>query len=75
VSTGVVPPTPRDRRRRAYNARMLAVADRLFADFDQLPVRTVLTAIATAIRDLARTDTGVPAPDRVELLARTALSE
>jgi hypothetical protein len=54
---------------------MLAVADRLFADFDQLPVRTVLTAIATAIRDLARTDTGVPAPDRVELLARTALSE
>jgi hypothetical protein len=67
-------PTPRERRRRVYDARMLAMADRLFAEFDQLPIRTVLTVIATSIRDLARAHDSAPAPDEVEQLARRALS-
>lgn len=66
-------PRPGNRRLAPYDVRMLAMADRLFAEFDQLPVRTVLTAIARARSLLRDQQLLAPDPDEVERLARDDL--
>jgi hypothetical protein len=68
---------PLQRRTTPYEARMLAMADRLFAEFDGLPVRTVFEAIGTArseVRAQLRTEpSAAPAPEQIERLARDRL--
>jgi len=66
--------SPKTRTDTPYNARMLAMADRLFRDFDHLPVGRVFTAIATAhatVKERHRSPT--PDPNQVEQLARDQL--
>jgi hypothetical protein len=57
---------------RPVEARMLAAADRLFIEFDDLPVIDVFRAIGGARRDL-RTEDGMAIPEQVERLAREQL--
>jgi hypothetical protein len=52
---------------------MLAAADRLFAEFDELPVATVFRAIRTARSEL-REHGDVALPEEVELRARERLA-
>ncbi len=64
------------RRNSAWERRMLAMADRLFADFDDLPVRTVFEAIASAratLRDRA-VDPSTSTPEEIERLVREQLA-
>ncbi len=64
---------PAHPRHSPWANRMLAMADRLFTEFDALPVRTVFDAIA-ASRAALREETGVPpSPEQVEALAREQL--
>ena len=65
--------TPTTHRTSSYEARMLAAADRLFADFDELPVATVFRAIRTARSEL-REHGDVALPEEVELRARERLA-
>jgi hypothetical protein len=54
----------------SYEAHLLAMADRLFADFDTLPVRDVLHAIGNARSELRDRGERQPDPRTVENLAR-----
>lgn len=55
-------------------ARMLAMADHLFTEFDHLPARNVFTAIAAATTTLKEHhQSPLPGPDQIELLAREQL--
>ena len=57
----------------AYDARMLAAADRLFREFDELPIVTVIRALGAARAALR--DAGQPVtPEAVESLARAHLA-
>ncbi len=60
------------RAHRSYEARMLAAADRLFAEFDTLPVMTVIRAIGSA-RSSLRADDALATPEAVEAIAREQL--
>ena len=60
-------------RRMSYRVRMLAMADRLFTEFDNLPVKTVLRAITSAHRDVREHNEGVPSPAQIEAVARDEL--
>jgi hypothetical protein len=51
---------------------MLAMADRLFSEFDELPVKEVFEAISSARRGL-RLRRVAATPEAVEALARGAL--
>ena len=65
---------PENRGDTPYQDRMLATADRLFTEFDHLPVGRVFTAIATAQATIKnRHPSPVPDPDHVERLARQQL--
>jgi hypothetical protein len=56
-----------------YDARMLAAADRLFREFEDVPVISVVRALGAARATLR--DTGQPVtPEAVEALARVRLS-
>jgi hypothetical protein len=55
------------------DARLLAMADRLFHEFEHLPVRTVFKAVRAARLELREARQGVPAPEDIELLARQRL--
>ena len=66
---------PETRRVTPYHVRMLAMADRLFAEFDNLPARSVFSAIATAGATISEQHRSpLPDPDHVEQLAREQLS-
>ena len=54
-------------------ARLLAMADRLFHDFEELPVRTVFQAIGAARTELRERTTGIATPEDIEMLARSRL--
>ena len=58
---------------RTAEARLLALADRLFRQFDELPVRTVLQAIGAARLELRERNEGIASPEDIELLARRRL--
>jgi hypothetical protein len=58
---------------RTAEARLLAMASRLFADYDELPVRTVFQAIGAARRELREQREGVPTAEDIERLARRRL--
>ena len=60
-------------RRQGKRVAMLAMADRLFAEYDDLPVRTVLQAIVTSQQTLAHHGHEALTVDRVERCARTYL--
>lgn len=61
------------RKSAPWDARMLAMADRLFAEFEALPVRVVFEAIGAA-RAALRADPGSPVtPEGIETLARDRL--
>ena len=65
---------PDTRTDRPYHARMLAMADRLFTEFDHLPVSSVFAAIATATSAAKKHHhSPTPEPDQVERLAREQL--
>jgi hypothetical protein len=54
-------------------ARLLAMADRLFHEFEHLPVRTVFQAIGAARLELREARQGPPSPEDIEVLARQRL--
>ena len=54
-------------------AQLLAMADRLFHEFEHLPVRTVFQAIGGARLELRDAHQGVPTPGDIEKLARQRL--
>jgi hypothetical protein len=58
----------------SYEARMLAMADRLFTEFDALPVGTVFRAIGAARAEVREQGEALPSPERVEALARLRLA-
>jgi hypothetical protein len=58
---------------RTAEARLLAMADRLFHEFEELPVRTVFQAIGAARTDLRERATGIATPEDIEMLARSRL--
>jgi len=58
---------------RTSEAKLLAMADRLFRDYDQLPVRTVFQAIGAARMELRERQQGVPAAEEIEVIARRRL--
>jgi hypothetical protein len=49
------------------------MADRLFHEFEHLPVGTVFKAVCAARLELREARQGVPAPEDIELLARQRL--
>ena len=59
---------------RTFESRMLAMADRLFSEFDDLPVIDVFRAIGRARAELRDSD-GVAVPEHVERAARYRLSQ
>jgi hypothetical protein len=59
-------------RRTSMDTRMLAAADRLFREFDELPVGVVFRTIGCA-RSTVRDRDGVAIPEAVEELARDEL--
>lgn len=59
---------------RSYESRMLAMADRLFDEFEHLPVIVVFRAIGAAQSELREADL-VALPEQVERLARQRLQE
>jgi hypothetical protein len=58
---------------RTADAKLLAMADRLFSDYEQLPVRTVFQAIGGARMELRETRQGIATPEDIEVLARRRL--
>ena len=60
------------RKNRPVEARLLTMADRLFDEFDELPVRDVFDAISNARRTL-RLQTSPATPEAIEELARGRL--
>jgi hypothetical protein len=58
---------------RTAEARLLAMADRLFHDFEELPVRTVFQAIGAARTELRERNGGIASPEDIEALARRRL--
>jgi hypothetical protein len=58
---------------RTAEARLLAMAGRLFHDFEELPVRTVFQAIGAARMELRERNEGVVTPEDIEGLARRRL--
>ena len=60
------------RRNSPVEARMLAMADRLFSDFDELPVKAVFEAINSA-RSMLRIQQAPATPEAIEPLARGRL--
>lgn len=65
--------TPTTHRTSSYEARMLAAADRLFAEFEQLPVATVFRAICSARSEL-REHGDAAVPEEIEQRARRQLT-
>lgn len=60
------------RTNRSLESRLLAMADRLFEDFDDLPVKVVFDAISSARRTL-RLQSSPATPEAIERLARGRL--
>ena len=60
------------RKNRPVESRLLAMADRLFTDFDQLPVKAVFDAISSARRTL-RLQQSPATPEAIERIARARL--
>jgi hypothetical protein len=60
---------------RTADARLLAMATRLFSDFEELPVRTVFQAIGAARLELRERQQGIPTADDIEALARPRLED
>jgi hypothetical protein len=58
---------------RTAEARLLAMATRLFSDFEELDVRTVFQAIGTARTELRERQQGVPTAEDIEAIARPRL--
>ena len=58
---------------RAADAKLLAMADRLFTDFEELPVGTVFQAIGAARKELREASGRAPTADAIEMLARRRL--
>jgi len=58
---------------RTTEAKLLAMADRLFNDYEQLPVRTVFQAIGGARMELRENGQRIPTPEDIEVLARLRL--
>lgn len=58
---------------RSAEARLLAMADRLFRDYEELPVRTVFKAIGAARVELRERRQGTPTAEQIEQLARSHL--
>ena len=58
---------------RTADAKLLAMADRLFSDFEELPVRTVFQAIGAARMELRERQEGIPSAEQIEALARPRL--
>jgi len=58
---------------RTAEARLLAMATRLFSDFEELPVRTVFQAIAAARVELRDRQQGVATAEDIEARARPRL--
>ncbi len=61
-------------RHPSYDARMLAVADELLEEFEQLPLLTVVRAINSARGALASPAGDPPAPETVSAVAREELA-
>ena len=57
----------------SYDKRMLDAADRLFSEFEVLPVRSVFDAIQQARQSLRDAGALVPAPEVVEARAHDTL--
>lgn len=68
-ATGLPSAGPREH----HEARMMAMAGRLFHEFEDLPVSTVFQAIGAARLELREARAGVPSPDDIEVLARQRL--
>lgn len=60
------------RKNRSVEARLLAMADRLFRDFEALPATAVFEAISSARRTL-RLRQSPATPEAIEILARGRL--
>jgi hypothetical protein len=60
---------------RTAEARLLAMATRLFSDFEELPVGTVFQAIGAARLELRERQQGIPTAEDIEALARPRLDE
>jgi hypothetical protein len=58
---------------RTADAKLLAMADRLFSDYEKLPVSTVFQAIGGARTELRERRTGAPTAEDIEVLARCRL--
>jgi hypothetical protein len=58
---------------RTAEARLLAMATRLFSDFEELPVGTVFQAIGTARMELRQRQEGIATAKDIEALARSAI--
>jgi hypothetical protein len=65
----------KSRRPNSYEAGMLAMADRLFTEFDALPAGTVFRAIGAARAEVREQGEVMPSPERIEALARMRLAE
>jgi len=67
---------PRKRHPSWFESRMLALADRLFTEYDSVPVMTVIRAIVAAH---ARAEVAMPgerpAPETIYALAREQLAD
>jgi hypothetical protein len=68
-------PATTQRRTTPYETRMLEMADRLFTEFDDLPVGTVFRAIGAVRLSLREQDVLLPDADQVERLVRDRLRE
>ncbi len=60
-------------KRTSWANRMLAMADRLFSEFETLPVRTVFDAITASRCELHEQTRAVAAPEQIEARARERL--
>lgn len=63
------------RHNRSRESRMLEMADRLFTEFDHLPVGTVLQTISAVTAELHDERGEAPSPERVESLCRQRLHD
>jgi hypothetical protein len=62
------------RRMTNYDVCLLKMADRIFSEFESLPVLSVLQAIAVARADLKTDHRTLPDPTDIEALARMSLT-
>lgn len=62
-----------ERRSNAYEADMMAMADRLFAEFERLPARRIFRALGAARAQLREHGESMPRAANVEELARRSL--